>query len=346
MAKGTVAPPHRTVHLDYPVAVVGLGRQGQSILAALAGMGYAVVGGCDIDVSRLAPLRTAHPNLFLTESLDALVARAPGVVVVATLADVRADVIEQLARGGVRRILSEKPIATTVADARRVMTIARAHGVRVVMHTPRSHVPEYRQVGELVRRGTLGALQRIDLRFKSSGFGNIGSHFLPLAFELAGRAPVSASRAWFDQRRAISRTAVFADRNGYAEFALGDGVVVSADNREGPFKGPATVTVTCAGGQVVCRESGVPTWTVFDASTNATEERRFAGGAITARGEAAVRLSLDRCIETLIEGESGHDLEWAVAAVEAIVAAQLAFTTDQPVSLPLPVDVATPFAFT
>lgn len=335
-----------TQHAGHPVAVVGLGRQGQSIAVALGTIGYRVAGVCDVDRARLKAFAAQHTDVFVTTSFDDLMHQDPSVVVIATLADARAALIEQLAAAGVRHILCEKPIATTVRDCRTIRALAERHDLNIKVHTPRSWLPEYRHIAEIISSGQLGDLRRIELRFKSHGFGNLGSHYLPLAFQLVGRGPVAVRTAWFDEARVFSRTSPYADRNGRAEYILDGGVELCADNCERPVRGPAFVKLVFTDGQITCREGPIATYSVCDARACTTHEKAFGDGAITARTQRALCFSLDRILSELIAEHRDRSFEWAAASVEAIVAAQWAHARGERVELPLAPDVPTSFLFT
>ncbi len=72
-----------------------------------------------------------------------------------------ADIVVDACEAGVRAIFCEKPIATTLEDADRMIAAARAAGVLLAVNHTRRWYPLYNHVRERVRAGEIGKLTRI-----------------------------------------------------------------------------------------------------------------------------------------------------------------------------------------
>ena len=72
-----------------------------------------------------------------------------------------AQIVVDAAEAGVKGIFCEKPIATTLADADRMIAACRAHGVVLSIDHTRRWRPLWHQARDLVRSGELGPLRRI-----------------------------------------------------------------------------------------------------------------------------------------------------------------------------------------
>ncbi|MCS6862509.1 MAG: Gfo/Idh/MocA family oxidoreductase [Abditibacteriales bacterium] len=96
---------------------------------------------------------TDYREMIAHESLD--------VLSVVTSDHCHADIVVDAANAGIKGILCEKPIATTLADADRMIEAVERNGaVMTVEHTRRWH-PLYHQARALVRQGDIGELRVI-----------------------------------------------------------------------------------------------------------------------------------------------------------------------------------------
>jgi predicted dehydrogenase len=62
---------------------------------------------------------------------------------------------------GVKGIVCEKPLATTIADAERIIAAVEKHNVKFSVEHTRRYIYDYHQARELVRAGRIGKLHRI-----------------------------------------------------------------------------------------------------------------------------------------------------------------------------------------
>ena len=141
------------------IGIVGLGWAATAFHApALERVpGAVVVGGCDTSGERRAAWEKAT-SAPAFETLDELVARAaPDVVVVATPPDSHAGLcVEALERG--LHVLCEKPFATDVQDADRVLAAAAAAGRQVAVNHEFREKPIFRAVKQGIDSGEYGRL--------------------------------------------------------------------------------------------------------------------------------------------------------------------------------------------
>lgn len=72
-----------------------------------------------------------------------------------------ADIVVDAVAAGVKGIYCEKPIATTLADADRMIAAVEAGKVPMIVNHSRRWYPEYHAVRQLVRSGELGRLSRV-----------------------------------------------------------------------------------------------------------------------------------------------------------------------------------------
>lgn len=148
--------------LPIRVAVVGAGYWGPNLIrdfSSLANSEVAIV--CDLNSDRLAEVSSQYPHIRTSEELG-LILTDPEIeaVVVATPADRHREVAEKCLKAG-KHVFVEKPLATSVADAQAIVTVAEEND-RVLMV---GHIFRYdstiEAMIELIRSGKIGNLRYI-----------------------------------------------------------------------------------------------------------------------------------------------------------------------------------------
>lgn len=179
------------------IAVVGCGYWGSNHARTLAELG-ALEAVSDRNDDRAAALAESHgarpvpmEALLTDASIDALVLALPP--------QYHADLaIEALDAG--KHVLVEKPIALSVADARRVTDAASRHPELVAMtgHVLRFH-PAFEALEQLIARGELGAVRYIHshrvglgkFHVENDALWDIAPHDLSLILAITGEKPVN-----------------------------------------------------------------------------------------------------------------------------------------------------------
>lgn len=122
---------------------------------------------------------------------EMLAAETIDVLAICTPDDLHADLLEQAVARGIPAIMCEKPIATTLADAdRMIRAVEEIGGLCSIEHTRRWD-PYYHRVKELIDRGDIGMVTRIYGRLhgeRAMLFRN-GTHIVDLMGYYAGAAP-------------------------------------------------------------------------------------------------------------------------------------------------------------
>lgn len=147
-------------------AVIGAGVGGGHGYAYARAPEYELVAVCDINPevfgrfyerAEIAPGSISeyadYRAMLERESLD--------VVSVATPDHLHADPVCDALAAGVRGIFCEKPLATTVADADRIIDALAHHNAALSVDHTRSWLPSYQAVRTAIRSGEIGSLTRI-----------------------------------------------------------------------------------------------------------------------------------------------------------------------------------------
>ena len=156
-----------------------------------------VVGVCDLRQELVDQFLTNWSGIFpgvkgYADYRDMLEECRPDLLSVVTSDHRHADIVVYAAESGVQGMYCEKPIATTLADADRMIeAIDRRHVVMSINHT-RRWTPIYRQIREEIENGTIGALKRIAVNMggpRAILFRN-GTHMIDMVCFLADSDPV------------------------------------------------------------------------------------------------------------------------------------------------------------
>jgi predicted dehydrogenase len=194
------------------IGVVGAGRFAAFCVVAFEGLPDARVAAVmDADRSRAEAI--APPGAKTYAELEALLDDpVVDIVHVATPPYLHGRITEQAAERG-KHVFVEKPLATSLEEARSAVAAAERGGVRVSIDYVLRHHPLHRLAIELTRTGVLGRLQHFALEnFASSESlppehwfwdptlsGGIhvehGVHFFDLCLALSGREPDQVSGA-------------------------------------------------------------------------------------------------------------------------------------------------------
>lgn len=145
---------------------------------------------CDEDRARSAAhyWQVAHAytdprQLFSEQNID--------VAVIAASSAARWEVIEPALASGVKVLVIEKPLATTLEESRRLVAALGTAGARSVVNYSRNWDPSMRELKGRIAAGAMGRVQRVVGTY-GKGIGNNGSHLIDLTRFLCGSSPVRA----------------------------------------------------------------------------------------------------------------------------------------------------------
>lgn len=125
-----------------------------------------VVGVCDLNADLVERFRTAWadrwPNVRGFTDFRQLLAEGPlDLLSVCTSDHVHADIVVEACRAGVRAIFCEKPIATSLRDADRMIAAAQDSGTLLSIDHTRRWQPLYQHARKCLRVGDVGEIRRV-----------------------------------------------------------------------------------------------------------------------------------------------------------------------------------------
>jgi predicted dehydrogenase len=182
------------------VGVVGAGSWGINHIRVLASEpGCSLLAVAELEASKLAQVRDVAPAALCVRSVDELLPLVDAIVI-ATPASTHVQLaIDAFAAN--KHVLVEKPIALSLADARRVADAAARSGrVGMIGHLMVFH-PAVRRLRELLRAGSLGHpyylhATRVNLgrlRADETALWCFGPHDLSMIDYVLGEQPVEVS---------------------------------------------------------------------------------------------------------------------------------------------------------
>ena len=109
----------------------------------------------------------------------------PDILCVATSQKMHAEQIEEAVAAGVRGILCDKPLATSLAEADRLLDACRNAGVPLALGLDRRWLKSYHRLSDLIGGGIVGQLQSI-IVYGIPNLINHGCHWYDATLQLAG----------------------------------------------------------------------------------------------------------------------------------------------------------------
>jgi predicted dehydrogenase len=179
---------------SHPVLGTAIPYSHASALAAIPDV--EIVAGCDIVegarekcFDRWSP---RWPGLATyADYREMLVQERPDVVLVATPDHLHTEPVLAAIDAGVRGILCEKPLATSLADADRVIAAADAAGTIIQVNYTRRWMPEFVEARRIIADGEIGRLSQIIAQVggpRAMLYRN-HTHIIDLIQYLAGSTP-------------------------------------------------------------------------------------------------------------------------------------------------------------
>ena len=150
--------------------------------------GVQIAAAADIDKTRLRKfgerwsvkcLYTDYVNMLTKEHID--------ILSICTHSDSHYEIVEKAIEinNGLKAVFCEKPIAGTLEEARKMVTLCRKKGIVLAVNHQRRLDSHYRKIKSMLDAGRIGKIQNI-IFYYSGGLANIGTHVFDLLLFLFG----------------------------------------------------------------------------------------------------------------------------------------------------------------
>ncbi|HEY8744430.1 MAG TPA: Gfo/Idh/MocA family oxidoreductase, partial [Chloroflexota bacterium] len=184
--------------LGYRVAIAGCHRMlsptvaGHNWAAAFAAVPRAEIAAVFDrgEATRRAFLECWGPLPAFDDYPAMLASIQPDIVCLATRQTLHAEQIEQAVRAGVRGILCEKPLATSMREVDRLVHVCRQANIAFAFGLDRRWFPYYRSLVQELRAGIVGEVRTI-VAFGLLNLINHGCHWFDRVLDLAGDPEVA-----------------------------------------------------------------------------------------------------------------------------------------------------------
>lgn len=313
----------------FTVAVVGCGVVARMHFEAYTAHPERIrlVAACDPDRARLEEARQTYgiPQGFA--SLEEMIAHADWeVAAVCTPTPIRAQAVEALAAAG-KHVLVEKPFADNYDDARHMVEVCDAAGVRLAVNQNfRYHYP-FDTARDLVAQGAVGRVVTIahqDLMFRQDAGWRIktGRH----ALAVMGVHWLDGFRFLLDDEATSVRCATYSsaavdcagETDAAVDIGFAHGAMVSyVQSFSSPFKRTDTVVIGESGALVL----GYEGTRLYDKEHRTEPRRQWANPYAGARKPDATFKDLDLLLTSVEQDtdppHSGHDNLKTVALLDA-----------------------------
>ncbi|NUQ02231.1 MAG: Gfo/Idh/MocA family oxidoreductase, partial [Armatimonadetes bacterium] len=163
---------------------------------------------------------------------ELLAEQRPDLVVVATNGPSHAALTIAAAEAGARWVMCEKPMATSLRDARAMINSCAQHGTRLAINHTRRWSPAHQRFAAALAAGAIGEIRSVGLSLGAGRTGCNGSHMLDLTRLLTGAEFHSVS-GWLDRTGTPDpRGPEYTDPGAHAVFHLNNGARCFLDQME------------------------------------------------------------------------------------------------------------------
>lgn len=310
-------------------ALIGLGRMGLRHLDNLLALKLDVVGVCDpFEQSRVAAKEKASlpDDRLFAEAAEMIAKSKPELLIIATTAPVHAELTILAAQSGVKAILCEKPMATSLAAARQMIDACAKTGTKLAINHQMRFMDQYMIPKAMLDSEQFGGVTSIHVSAGNFGLAMNGSHYFEMFRYIAGAAPVEA-QGWFSAETVPNpRGPQFEDRAGCVRLVAANGVRFTMDCSSDQGHG-CRVCYTARNGQIFVDElGGRMDWTVRQKEHLSMPTTRYGmpweDGARKIEPADALVPSL-RVTEALLAGENYTTGADGLLAIRALVAAHV-----------------------
>ena len=237
------------------VAIIGLGRMGQRHVEVAQRLGMEICGLADVNSQVLKEVKNKYQitATAFTDAVGMLESIRPQVLVVATTAPTHAPFVIAAAELGVRFVLCEKPLATSLAEVDAIQEARDRYGIRVAVNHQMRFMDQYTRVKKLIGSKELGPLVSIIVAGSNFGLAMNASHYFEM-FRYITDQKVDKIQAWFDNVNLKNpRGEQFEDRAGRILARSANGESLFIDFSENAGWGLQLIYI-CRNGQIFVDE--------------------------------------------------------------------------------------------
>ncbi len=174
--------------IRYRVAQVGLGARGKVHARGFLANAdrFELVGLCDLDEARLRYGAEQYGVAVTYRDAEAMLADLrPDVFCFVTQPHLRLPMVELGLRYGVKAIALEKPMATSLQEARAITDLCHANGIKAVVSHQQKYLTSLQKVKQIVGAGEIGEVHTIQATCQA-WLSQLGTHYMDYILWLNG----------------------------------------------------------------------------------------------------------------------------------------------------------------
>jgi len=198
-------------------AVIGAGRMGLRHLKVLQELGIPIAAVVDRNADALtaAAAERGISTSALYRDAAAMVKNVnPQIVVVATTAPSHCELVTLAAEHGAKYILCEKPMAVTLEECDRMISVCNTHGAKLAVNHQMRFMEQYMEPKRMLASDAFGGISSIQVMGGNFGIAMNGSHYIEMFRFITDDTPAEVT-AWFSADRIGNpRGPQFEDRAG------------------------------------------------------------------------------------------------------------------------------------
>ena len=166
----------------YTVVQIGLGPRGIIHLDGFLKNSdrFEVVGICDLLPVKLqstaAEYSISNDKLY-TDAEEMMAKLKPDIMSFTTLPHIRKEFVEMAVKYRVKGLLLEKPMATSVEDAKYITDLCTNNGIKAVVCQQHKYLSSFLKLKEFIDSGELGKVYKIDAACQA-WLSQLGTHYM------------------------------------------------------------------------------------------------------------------------------------------------------------------------
>ena len=181
---------------QYTAVQVGLGSRG---MIHIDGMNnnpdmFRVIGYCNRSQANLLAAKEKYgldDSVLYTDAETMLAELRPDVLSFATMPHDRLDLVKLAPKYQVKGLMFEKPVSTSLAEAKEILDICNAAGIRAILCHQHKYLRSFLKLKEILDSGELGKIYQIQVQCQQHA-NQIATHYIDyMIWANGGAKPVS-----------------------------------------------------------------------------------------------------------------------------------------------------------
>ena len=183
-------------------AVIGLGRMGGRHILALKKLNLKLVGVTDKSKkARINIKKKFHlSNSIVFKNVNQMLSNTnPRLLIIATTADSHASLVKTAAKYKIKKILVEKPMATSIDDCKKMILVCKKSKSQLTVNHPHKFMPEYISMKKIVNSKKFGGLKSFNFIGGNIGVSMNAIHMFE-RFRFFTNYPIIKISAWLSDK--------------------------------------------------------------------------------------------------------------------------------------------------